>query len=144
MTEQELERLDTWLREMRNRWLNRLPHDGAHMDMSGDLSELADIAKAIRQSLAAPRVAAEPTTPTENLRLLRASLDAHFDDIFRGEQAPSAEMVTVPIESIADLIPRWYEGGMVEQQLEEALGQIRRLEALISQKPTASPQEPTK
>lgn len=31
--------------------------------------------------------------------------------------------------SIADLIPQWYEGGTCEQMLEEALAQIRLLEA---------------
>ena len=34
------------------------------------------------------------------------------------------------LESIADLIPRWYEGGTTEQMLEEALAQIRLLEQM--------------
>lgn len=34
-------------------------------------------------------------------------------------------------ESIADLIPKWYEGGTQEQMLDEALAQIRTLEARL-------------
>lgn len=32
-------------------------------------------------------------------------------------------------ESLADQIPKWYEGGMTEQMLDEAFAQIRILEA---------------
>ena len=51
MTPALIERLDTWVREMRNRWLNRLPHDGTRMDMSGDLGEIADMATEFRAEL---------------------------------------------------------------------------------------------
>lgn len=35
-------------------------------------------------------------------------------------------------DSIADMIPKWFEGGTTEQMLDEALAQIRLLEARLT------------
>jgi hypothetical protein len=48
-------------------------------------------------------------------------------------------------DSVADLIPQWYEGGTQEQKLDEAYAQIRRLEsklAALSRLPAAEGRKP--
>jgi len=48
---------------------------------------------------------------------------------YRRCQETGSECEEEKTASIADLIPQWYEGGTLEQMLDEAFAQIRILEA---------------